>query len=81
MSKVRFRNGGGGVMRISDFYLSEVVQLSDWVMKQTGPSHREHRRAIGLLKRIKRFVYGTDRLEKINRLINEDKNRGVLFQD
>lgn len=79
MSKVRYRSGG--VMRISDFYLSEVVQLSDWVMKQTGPSHREHRRAIGLLKRIKRFVYGTDRLDKINRLINEDRNRGVLFQD
>jgi len=79
MSKVRYRSGG--VMRISDFYLSEVVQLSGWVMKQTGPSHREHRRAIGLLKRIKRFVYGTDRLEKINRLINEDRNRGVLFQD
>lgn len=81
MSKVRFRNGDGGVMRISDYYLSQVVQLSNWVMKQTGPSHREHIRAIGLLKRIKRFVYGTDRLEKINRLINEDKNRGVLFND
>jgi len=76
MSKVRFRSGG--VMRISDYYLSEVVQLSYFVMKETEPSHREHRRAISILKRIKRFVYGTDKTEKINRLINEDQQRGTL---
>ena len=79
MSKVKFRNGN--VMRISDYYLKELVQLSNWVIDNTETSHREHRRAIGLIKRVKRFIYGTDKTNEINRLINEEQERGVLFKD
>ncbi|WP_440654865.1 hypothetical protein [Candidatus Pelagibacter sp. HIMB1506] len=79
MSKVKFRNGN--VMRISDYYLKELVQLSNWVIDNTETSHREHRRAIGLIKRVKRFIYGTDKTNEINRLINEEQQRGVLFKD
>ena len=79
MSKVKIRNGN--VMRISDYYLKELVQLSNWVIDNTETSHREHRRAIGLIKRVKRFIYGTDKTNEINRLINEEQERGVLFKD
>ena len=79
MSKVKIRNGN--VMRISDYYLKELVQLSNWVIDNTETSHREHRRAIGLIKRVKRFIYGTDKTNEINRLINEEQQRGVLFKD
>jgi len=79
MSKVKFRIGN--VMRISDYYLKELVQLSNWVIDNTETSHREHRRAIGLIKRVKRFIYGTDKTNEINRLINEEQQRGVLFKD
>jgi hypothetical protein len=79
MSKVKIRNGN--VMRISDYYLKELVQLSNWVIDNTETSHREHRRAVGLIKRVKRFIYGTDKTNEINRLINEEQQRGVLFKD
>lgn len=68
-------------MRISDFYLSEVVLICDYVMKTTETSHRQNIRAKGLIKKIKRFMEKTGNLESVYDKIKEEQNRGVLFKD
>ena len=79
MSKVKIKNGN--VMRLSDYYLGQLILICNWVKDNTETNHREHRRAIELVKRVKRFVYGTDRTSEINSLIKEEQERGVLFKD
>ena len=79
MSKVKIKNGN--VMRLSDYYLGQLILICNWVKDNTETNHREHRRAIELVKREKRFVYGTDRSLEINNLMKEEKERGVLFKD
>ncbi len=79
MSKVKTKNGN--VMRLSDYYLGQLILICNWVKDNTETNHREHRRAIELVKLVKRFVYGTDRSLEINNLMKEEKERGVLFKD
>ena len=79
MSKVKIKNGN--VMRLSDYYLGQLILICNWVKDNTETNHREHRRAIELVKRVKIFVYGTDRTLEINNLIKEEQERGVLFKD
>jgi hypothetical protein len=79
MSKVKIKNGN--VMRLSDYYLGQLILICNWVKNNTETNHREHRRAIELVKRVKRFVYGTDRTSEINSLMKEEQERGVLFKD
>lgn len=79
MSKVKIKNGN--VMRLSDYYLGQLILICNWVKNNTETNHREHRRAIELVKRVKRFVYGTDRASEINSLMKEEQERGVLFKD
>jgi hypothetical protein len=79
MSKVKIKNGN--VMRLSDYYLGQLILICNWVKNNTETNHREHRRAIELVKRVKRFVYGTDRTSEINNLMKEEQERGVLFKD
>ena len=79
MSKVKIKNGN--VMRLSDYYLGQLILICNWVKDNTETNHREHRRAIELVKRVKRFVCGTDRTLEINNLIKEEQERGVLFKD
>ena len=42
-----------GAMRISDYYLSEVLLLCEWVIKNTETSNRQNIRAKSLIKRVK----------------------------
>ena len=71
MSNVKIKNGN--VMRLSDYYLGQLILICNWVKDNTETNHREHRRAIELVKRVKRFVYGTDRTSEINSLMKEEK--------
>ena len=45
-----------GAMRMSDFYLSEVLRLSEWVIKNTNSNHSQNLRAKRLTKRVMKFI-------------------------
>ena len=67
-----------GAMRISDYYLSEVLLLCDWTIKNTEQSHRQNIRAKSLIKRIKRFVNTAGHINEINDHIKQDNERATL---
>ena len=45
-----------GAMRMSDFYLSEVLRLSEWVIKNTNSNHSQNMRAKRLTKRVMKCI-------------------------
>ena len=45
-----------GAMRMSDFYLAEVLRLSEWVIDNTNSNHSQNARAKRLIKRVMKFV-------------------------
>ena len=54
MSKVIVKKGGGGVMRISDYWLVEVVNQCRWIMKETDSSHSQNIRSKKIFGRTNR---------------------------
>ena len=67
-----------GAMRISDYYLSEVLLLCEWVIKNTETSNRQNIRAKSLIKRVKRFVNTAGHINEINDHIKQDNERATL---
>jgi len=70
-----------GAMRMSDFYLSEVLRLSEWVIKNTNSNHSQNLRAKRLTKRVMKFINQTGHTQSVMTHINEDRNRARLFDD
>ena len=46
----------GGVMRISDYWLLEVVQQCQWVLKETNSNHSQNYRSKKILDRIRKYL-------------------------
>ena len=70
-----------GAMRMSDFYLAEVLRLSEWVIKNTNSNHSQNLRAKRLTKRVMKFIEKTGHNQSFMTHINEDRNRARLFDD
>ena len=70
-----------GAMRMSDFYLAEVLRLSEWVIKNTNSNHSQNLRAKRLTKRVMKFINPTGHTQSVMTYINEDRNRARLFDD
>ena len=70
-----------GAMRMSDFYLAEVLRLSEWVIKNTNSNHSQNLRAKRLTKRVMKFVNQTGHTQSVMTYIDEDRNRARLFDD
>ena len=70
-----------GAMRMSDFYLSEVLRMSEWVIQNTNSTYSQNMRAKRLIKRVMKFVNQTGHSQSVNDYINEDKSRARLFDD
>ena len=70
-----------GAMRMSDFYLAEVLRLSEWVIKNTNSNHSQNLRAKRLTKRVMKFIEQTGHTQSVMTYINEDRNRARLFDD
>ena len=47
---------GGGVMRISDYWLLEVVQQCQWILKETDSNHTHNIRAKKILERVRKYL-------------------------
>ena len=73
MSKVIVKRGGG-VMRISDYWLVEVVNQCRWIMKETDSSHSQNIRSKKILERISKYLNQVGRINSIK----EETERGVL---
>jgi len=73
MSKVIVKRGGG-VMRISDYWLVEVVNQCRWIMKETDSIHSQNIRSKKILERISKYLNQVGRINSIK----EETKRGVL---
>ena len=51
MNRCIIKKQGGGVMRMSDYWLLEVVQQSKWILKETDSNHTQNIRAKKILEK------------------------------
>ena len=68
----------GGVMRISDYWLLEVVQQCQWVLKETNSNHSQNYRSKKILDRIRKYLNQVGRGKEFKQSLREENNRGVL---
>jgi hypothetical protein len=68
----------GGVMRISDYWLLEIVQQCQWILKETDSSHTQNIRSKKILERVRRFLTQVGRGKDFREKLIEEKNRGTL---
>ena len=78
MSKVIVKKGGGGVMRISDYWLLEVVQQCQWILKETDSNHTQNIRSKKILERVRKYLNQVGRINNFKSKLQEESNRGVL---
>ena len=68
----------GGVMRISDYWLLEVVQQCQWALKETNSNHSQNYRSKKILDRIRKYLNQVGRGTDFRNRLQEQNNRGVL---
>jgi len=69
---------GGGVMRISDYWLLEVVQQCKWILKETDSNHTQNIRSKKILERVRKYLNQVGRGDDFRNRLQEEHNRGVL---
>jgi|TARA_Y100000034_G_scaffold42369_1_gene51917 hypothetical protein len=72
------KRASGGVMRISDYWLLEVVQQCQWVLKETNSNHSQNYRSKKILDRIRKYLNQVGRGKEFRQNLQEQNNRGVL---
>jgi len=65
-------------MRISDYWLLEIVQQCQWILKETDSSHTQNIRSKKILERVRRFLTLVGRGKDFREKLIEEKNRGTL---
>ena len=68
----------GGVMRISDYWLLEVVQQSKWILQETDSNHTQNFRSKKILDRVRKYLNQVGRINNFKSKLQEENNRGVL---
>ena len=68
----------GGVMRISDYWLLEVVQQCKWILKETDSNHSQNIRSKKILERVRKYLNQVGRGTDFRNKLEEENNRGVL---
>ena len=68
----------GGVMRISDYWLLEVVQQCQWILKETDSNHTQNIRSKKILERVRKYLNQVGRGTDFRNKLEEENNRGVL---
>ena len=68
----------GGVMRISDYWLLEVVQQCQWILKETDSNHTQNIRSKKILERVRKYLNQVGRGNDFRNKLQEETNRGVL---
>ena len=78
MNKCIVKRQGGGVMRISDYWLLEVVQQCQWILKETDSNHTQNIRSKKILERVRNYLNQVGRINNFKSKLQEESNRGVL---
>ena len=78
MNKCIVKRQGGGVMRISDYWLLEVVQQCQWILKETDSNHTKNIRSKKILERVRKYLNQVGRINNFKSKLQEESNRGVL---
>ena len=78
MNKCIVKRQGGGVMRISDYWLLEVVQQCQWILKETDSNHTQNIRSKKILERVRKYLNQVARINNFKSKLQEESNRGVL---
>ena len=68
----------GGVMRISDYWLLEVVQQCQWIIQKTDSNHTQNIRSKKILERVRKYLNQVGRGDDFRNRLQEEHNRGVL---
>ena len=68
----------GGVMRISDYWLLEVVQQCQWILKETDSNNTQNIRSKKILERVRKYLNQVGRGTDFRNKLEEENNRGVL---
>ena len=78
MNRCIIKKQGGGVMRMSDYWLLEVVQQSKWILKETDSNHTQNYRSKKILERVRKYLNQVGRGTDFRNRLQEEHNRGVL---
>ncbi len=78
MNRCIIKKQGGGVMRMSDYWLLEVVQQSKWILKETDSNHTQNIRAKKILERVRKYLNQVGRGDDFRNRLHEEHRRGVL---
>ena len=61
----------GGVMRISDYWLLEVVQQCQWILKETDSNHTQNIRSKKILERVRKYLNQVGRGDDFRNRLHE----------
>ena len=78
MNRCIIKKQGGGVMRMSDYWLLEVVQQCKWIMQETDSNHTQNIRSKKILERVRKYLNQVGRGDDFRNRLQEEHNRGVL---
>ena len=78
MNNKCIKRTNGGVMRISDYWLLEVVQQCQWILKETDSNHTQNIRSKKILERVRKYLNQVGRGNDFKSRLHEENNRGVL---
>ena len=71
------KQGTDGVIKISHFYMNEIVRLCLWTIKTTKDTDLQHKRSERILERIQKYLIQTGKNKEYFEQVKEE-NRGVL---
>ena len=73
------KQGTDGVIKISHFYMSEIVRLCIYTIKTTKETDLQHQRSERILERIQKYLIQTGKnKEYFEKLKHENETRRVL---
>ena len=71
------KQGTDGVIKISHFYMNEIVRLCLWTIKTTKDTDLHHQRSERILERIEKYLIQTGKNKEYFEQVKEE-NIGVL---
>lgn len=78
MSCVRYRKGQEGVIKISHYYMNEIVRLCLYTIKKEKTDTLQEVRAKKILERIDKYLIQTGKNKEFLQSFKGKETRGVL---
>jgi hypothetical protein len=76
---IKRKQGQEGVIKISHFYMTEIVRLCLYIIKTTKDTDLQHLRSQRILERIQKYLIQTGKnKEYFEKIKSDNETRGVL---